>query len=66
MSFEQAIELLQKTVKESNVKNQKHIDLTLVDALERPRYEKALAVVQSAILRGEHNREEVLHKIGLF
>ena len=64
-SFEEAIKLLKNAVKYSAIDNQKHLDLTLVDATERIDYQKALMVVQSHVLKGEKSQAEVNELIGL-
>lgn len=65
MSYEQAVALLKKAVKFSNIKNQKHIDLTLVNAPELPQYQNALMVVKSTIDKGEKTQEEVNATLGV-
>ncbi len=65
MSFEEALQLLHTAVKYSNIKGQKHIDLTLVPASERERYVKALMVVRKAIESGEHKQDETMQKLGI-
>ena len=44
MDLNEAIELVKNAVKESHIDGQKHVDLSLVDASERPDYEKALLI----------------------
>jgi hypothetical protein len=65
MNLEEAIDLLKKTVKYSAVKNQKHIDLTLVSAEELPQYEKAMAIVMSEVKKGNLTEGELKQRIGL-
>ena len=64
-SFEEAIKLLKNAVKYSNIDNQKHLDLSLVDASERFLYQQALMVVQSTVIKGEKTQAEVNELIGL-
>ncbi|EQC47713.1 hypothetical protein [Bacteriovorax sp. Seq25_V] len=64
-SFDEAIQLLRNAVKYSTIENQKHIDLSLVNAGERLEYQKALMVVQSAVSRGEFSQAEVNEKLGI-
>lgn len=64
-SFDDSIALLRNAVKYSNIDKQKHLDLSLVDALERRKYQQALMVVQSSVIKGEHSQEEVNELIGL-
>ncbi len=65
MNLEQAINLLKKTIKYSNVKNQTHIDLTLVPAIDLPIYEKAMAIVTSEIKKGTITEAELKNLLGL-
>lgn len=65
MTFEEAIELLKKAVKESNIKNQPHIDLSLVNADDRPSYEKALVIANAEVLKGTLTKTELISKLGL-
>jgi hypothetical protein len=44
LSFDEAVNLLKKYVKFSEVKNQKHIDLSLCTAEDRPLAQKALVI----------------------
>lgn len=64
-SFENAIELLKNAVKYSNIENQKHIDLTLINASERLKYQLALVVVQNAIAKGDKTQSQVNESLGL-
>lgn len=64
-TFDEAIQLLRNAVKYSTIENQKHIDLSLVNADERLEYQKALMVVQSAVSRGEFTQAEVNEKLGI-
>jgi len=65
MNLEEAIDLLKNAVKESHIDNQKHIDLSLVDAQERLVYEKALMFCQAYVARGEITDEELKGRLGL-
>lgn len=60
-----AIELLKNAVNESNIKNQKFIDLTLVKAEERFRYQKALLVTRTMVEHGKITEEELKLRLGL-
>lgn len=64
-NFEDAVKLLKNAVKYSNIKNQKHLDLSIINANERLEYHKALMVVQSSVKRGEITQAEVNEKLGL-
>ena len=60
-----AIELLKNAVNESNIKNQKFIDLTLVKAEERFKYQKALLVTRTMVEHGKITEEELKLRLGL-
>lgn len=65
MEIEQAINLLKNVVKYSHLDNQKHLDLAVAVAHERPEYEKALMIVTAAVARGEMTDSELKTKLGL-
>ena len=65
LDLESAIKLLRNAVKESNIKNQKHIDLTVIDAKEKLTYQHALVITQKAIEAGEIQEDEFKQKVGL-
>ncbi len=65
MDLDSAIELLKNAVKYSHLENQKHIDLSLVDAQERHRYEKALMYCRAKVAQGELSEEELHNRLGL-
>lgn len=65
MELDQAIVLLKKTVKGSAVEDQNHIDLTLVPADEKAKYQQALLVSQMAIREGKITKEEFNRKLRL-
>lgn len=65
MDLDQAIELLKNTVKLNGVNSDKHIDLNLVSAEEKPRYEKALVVAKLAIMEGKISQDEFMGRIKL-
>mgnify|MGYP007063396158 CR=1 FL=1 len=60
-----AVDLLKNAVKDSHLNNQKHIDLSLIDAKARIDYQKALVVVQNAIKNGDKTETEIKHELGL-
>lgn len=64
-TFDEAIALLKNAVKYSTIDNQKHLDLALVNADERIKYQEALMVVQSAVARGETTQKEVNELLGV-
>lgn len=63
--LQEAIDLLKTVVNESNVKNQKYVDLTLVQAPERPKYQKALLVTRTMVEHGIITEEELKLRLGL-
>lgn len=65
MNLEDAINLLRNAVKDSHLDNQKHIDLTLVDAGERATYEKALMVCRAAVAQQQLSEDELNNRLGL-
>lgn len=65
LSYDEAVALLRKAVKYSTVKNQKHIDLSLVNAPDLEKYQQALMVVRSAVDKGEKTQEEMNTDLGL-
>lgn len=65
MTYEQAVELLRKAVKFSTIKNQKHIDLSLVNAPDLPKYQDALVVVKTAVVKGKKTEAEMNSDLGL-
>lgn len=65
MTLDEAILLLQKTVKLSENNDQKHIDLGLVPTEQKPMYEEALIVSQLAIRDGKISRDEFRRKVNL-
>ena len=64
-TLDAAIELLKNAVKFSHLDNQKHIDLTLVQADERARYEKALMICRQEVIRGTLTDQELKIRLGL-
>lgn len=65
MTFEEAVTLLKKIVKESAIPGQKHLDLTLAKAEDVGCYEQALVVTNQAMAKGEVTREQLLKQLGL-
>ncbi len=63
--LQEAIELLKNAVNESNVKNQRYVDLTLVPAPERPKYQKALLVTRTMVEHGKISEEELKLRLGI-
>lgn len=65
MTLNEAIAFLKKYVKFSEVKNQKHIDLTLGSAEDRPAAQRALIVTKTAVDKGEITDAQLKTKLGL-
>jgi hypothetical protein len=65
MELDQAIELLKNAVKNCGTIDQKHIDLTVVPASDREKYEKALAISQLSVREGKITRDELLRRLQL-
>lgn len=65
MTYEQAVKLLKNAVNYSNIKGQKHIDLTLIDARERPTYQTALAVCRAQVAQQIITEDDLNADLGL-
>lgn len=65
MTLDEAITVLKNAVKWSEVKNQKHIDLTLIPAEERPLYQRALAVTTIEVEKGTLTQDALKTRLGL-
>ncbi len=65
MELEQAINMLKAIVKNAGNVNQNHLDLSLVSAEQRPKYEEALKFSQEAIKEGKITKEEFQRKLNL-
>lgn len=65
MSLDEAISLLKTAVKWSEVKNQKHIDLTLCVAHERPKFQRALAITSIEVEKGTLTQDQLKSRLGL-
>lgn len=65
LSFDEAVNLLKKYVKFSEVKNQKHIDLSLCTAEDRPQAQKALVIANLEIEKGTLTQAQLLTQLGL-
>lgn len=65
MNLEEAINLLKNAVKESHIENQKHIDLSLVDASVRADYEKALMICRAAVAQQQLSDDDLKSRLGL-
>jgi hypothetical protein len=65
MTLDEAITLLKKAVKWSEVKNQKHIDLSVCVASERPLLQYALVVANMEVTKGTLTEGELKVRLGL-
>jgi hypothetical protein len=65
MNFEDAITILKNAVKDSHLVDQKHIDLSVVDASERADYQKALMICQAHVAQGHISQEDLKTRLGL-
>lgn len=65
MTLDQAIQLVRKAVKFTGTIDQKHIDLTVVPAEERPAYQKALAVLQLELGKGTLTKDVLNSRLHL-
>lgn len=65
MELDQAIEILKKAVKFSAVEDQKHLDLSVIPADEKPKYQEALMVSQLAIKAGKITKDEFMRRVHL-
>lgn len=65
MTLDEAIKLLKRAVKYSEVKGQKHIDLSLVTAEERPVLQRALVFANLEVQKGTLTQDELKARLGL-
>lgn len=65
MNLDDAIKLLRNAVKDSHLKNQKHLDLTLIDASEREKYQVALIIAQQAVKEDIISDSDLKKRLGL-
>lgn len=65
LSFDEAVSLLTKFVKFSEVKDQKHIDFSICTAEERPVAQRAMMVVNAEVEKGTLTMDELKTKLGL-
>lgn len=65
MNFEDAVTMLKNAVKNSHLDDQKHIDLSLIDASVRAEYQKALMVCQAHVAQGHISQEDLKTRLGL-
>ncbi|MBY0415728.1 MAG: hypothetical protein K2Q18_16260 [Bdellovibrionales bacterium] len=65
MTFTEAVAFLKRFVKYSEVKNQKHIDLSLCLAEDRFRGQEALMVSRMAVEKGDVTENQLKIDLGL-
>ena len=65
MSLDEAITHLKRAVKYSEVKDQKHIDLSLCIAPDRPRFQDALIVTRLEVQKGSITEDELKSRLGI-
>lgn len=63
--LDEAIKLLRNAVKYSHLDNQKHLDLTLVQADQRADYEKALMICRQEVIKGTLTDADLKTRLGL-
>lgn len=65
LTFDEAINILKKYVTNSEVKNQKHIDLSLCLVADRELSQKALVIVNLEVEKGTLTQDQLKAKLGL-
>lgn len=65
MSFEEAVKLVKRAVKDSHLTNQKHIDLTVIPASETKRYNEAMMILREKVNTGEMTEDQLKTTLGL-
>ncbi len=65
MNYEEAVALLKNAVKYSHIEGQKHIDLTVVDASQRPAYQRALAICRAQVAQNIISEADLKEALGL-
>jgi hypothetical protein len=65
MTLDEAIVILRKAVKWSEVKNQKHIDLSICTADERPIFQKAMVIANVEVEKGTLTQDDLKVRLGL-
>ena len=65
MNLDEAISLLKRAVKYSEVKNQKHIDLSICVADERPRFQEALVITRLEVQKGTLTEDDLKARLGI-
>ena len=65
MHFDSAIEILKGAVGDSHLEGMPYVNFALIPAKKHPLYHQAMAVVQSAVTRGDITQEELLTQLGI-
>ena len=65
MTLDEAVTILRKAVKWSEVKGQKHIDLSICIAEERPLFQAALVVANTEVEKGTLTQDDLKTRLGL-
>lgn len=65
MTPDEALQLVRRAVKNAGTIDQKHIDLSVIPASERPLYQKALAVLQLEIKKGAIPKDVLYSRLHL-
>ena len=63
MEFDEAVEILRGAVGDSHLSDQPYVNFALIPADKHPRYHKAMAVVCSAVAKGEITQEKLLEQL---
>lgn len=65
MTLDEAITLLKRAVKYSEVKDQKHIDFSICTAEERPVFQRALVIANLEVQKGTLTQDDLKARLGL-
>lgn len=65
LDINEAISLLKTTVKENGTNDSRHMDLGLIPAEKRDKYQMALKVVKMAIIEGKMTQDEFSARVHL-
>ncbi len=65
MTLEEAITCLKKIVKFSTLEGQKHLDLSIAVASERPVMQKALVIAKNEVDKGTITEIELKQRLGI-
>lgn len=65
MLLDEAILLLKKIVKYSTIDGQKHLDLSVATAHERPNMQRALVITRTEVEKGTITDQELKQRLGI-